>query len=277
MDNYQQFLFPYSYNILGSAEDAKDTIQDVMIRYLGRSDAKVENEQAYLVKGVINQSINVKKRRSREVSRQVWLPEPVATEQPDTLLVRKEVLSYSMLVLLEKLKPRERAIFILKEAFDYSHKEIAQTFECSVENARSILSRAKKKLSVYNTDDHLSNNTSRAQSFLHQYIEVIQSGDIKALEQLMSEDICIKADGGEKINVVREVTIGRSAAIDLMLYVYKAFQSSQTIRVSFLNHQPALLFYYGNRLKSCQVFAFADEKISQIYSVIDPEKLRITF
>lgn len=277
MDNYQHILFPYAYNILGSAEDAKDTIQDVMTKYLSRVSPEVENEKAYLVRGVINQSINVKKRKSKEVSSQVWLPEPIATEHADTPIERKDVLTYSMLVLLEKLKPRERAVFILREAFDYSHKEIAEAFDCSTDNARSILSRAKKKLSRHQERKTLTQDSTDAQSFLNRYIEVIQKGDTKALEQLMADDICIKADGGEKVNVVREITIGKSDAIELMLFVYKSFQSSQAIKISSLNHQPALLFYYGNRLKSCQVFELSNNKIAQIYSVIDPEKLRISF
>lgn len=277
MDNYQRILFPYAYNILGSAEDAKDTIQDVMAKYLSQGSHKVENEKAYLVRGVINQSINVKKRKSREISSQVWLPEPIATEYADTPIERKDVLTYSMLVLLEKLNPRERAVFILREAFDYSHKEIAEAFECSTENARSILSRAKKKLSGHREQKSRPLRSSDAQSFLSRYIEIIQKGDTKALEQLMADDICIKADGGKKVNVVREITIGKTAATELMLLVYKRFQSSQSIKISFLNHQPALLFYHGNRLKSCQVFELSNGKISQIYSVIDPEKLSISF
>ncbi len=277
MENYQQLLFPYAYNILGSAEDARDAIQEVMTRHLLKGGNNVENEQAYLIRGVINQSINVKKKRSREVSHEVWLPEPVATESSDSLLQRKDILSYSMLVLLENLKPRERAVFILREAFDYSHKEIAETFQCSTENARALLSRAKKKLSGQPETTQKSTLNTRVQSFLHQYIDAIQQGDMAALERLMSDDICIKADGGEKVNVVREITIGRKAAVELMIYVYKSFQSSQTIKLSTLNHQPALLFFYKGRLKSCQVFQLSGEKISQIYSVIDPEKLRITF
>lgn len=277
MENYQQLLFPYAYNILGSAEDARDAIQEVMAKHLSKDSSQVGNEQAYLIRGVINQSINVKKKRSREVSNKVWLPEPVATEHPDAPLQNKDILNYSMLVLLEKLKPRERAVFILKEAFDYTHKEIAETFQCSPENARTLFSRAKKKLSDQSNETKPLTQNTRIQLFLHQYIDAIRQGDMKVLEQLMSDDICIKADGGEKVNVVREITIGRTAAIELMIYVYRSFQSSQMIRLSTLNHQPALLFFYKGRLKSCQVFQFSDERISQIYSVIDPEKLRIAF
>ncbi|MCK7556574.1 hypothetical protein MKQ70_16740 [Chitinophaga sedimenti] len=111
MKQYQQELFPYAYNILGSAEDAKDAIQDVLGRYLSSDRAGIENEKAYLVKSVINQSINLKNKRKVLSTGEVWLPEPVATEQADSALHSKDIISYSMLVLLEQLNPKERAVF----------------------------------------------------------------------------------------------------------------------------------------------------------------------
>ena len=122
-DNYLKTLFPYAYNILGSADDAIDVIQDVMLKHVSHRKEDLENEKGYLIKSVVNQSINLKKRNRRAVGERVWLPEPV--EMADSNIKKEEILSYSMLVLLEKLNPKERAVFILKEAFDYSHQEIA--------------------------------------------------------------------------------------------------------------------------------------------------------
>ena len=275
-NNYQNILFPYAYNILGSSEDAKDAVQEVVYKYLSAKKTNIDNEPAYLVKGVINQSINLKKRKQKLVSDQVWLPEPVATERAESQIIKEELLTYSMLVLLEKLNPKERAVFILKEAFDYSHKEIAEAFDCSTDNARTLLSRARKKLADLNTNNSTSTPQSQSE-FLTRYLEVIGKGNVKALEALLSQDITVTADGGGKVQVVRELTIGREAASELLQFVYHSFQAKQRVELGQLNHQPALLFYQKNQLSSCQVFDIQDGVVKHIYAVVDPEKLSTIF
>ena len=275
-NNYQNILFPYAYNILGSSEDAKDAVQEVVYKYLSAKKNNIDNEPAYLVKGVINQSINLKKRKQKLVSDQVWLPEPIATERAESQIIKEELLTYSMLVLLEKLNPRERAVFILKEAFDYSHKEIAEAFDCSTDNARTLLSRARKKLADLNTIKNT--NTPQSQTeFLTRYLEVIGKGNVKALESLLSHDITVAADGGGKVQVVKELTIGRIAASELLQFVYHSFQAKQRVEIGQLNHQPALLFFQKNQLSSCQVFDIQDGVVKHIYAVVDPEKLSTIF
>src|SRR5579859_4509559 len=143
---YQDILFPYAYNILGSAEDARDAIQDVLTKYYAEPREGVTNEKAYLVKSVINQAINKKQRRRLIPQPEEWLPEPVATESADANVYLKDILSYSLLVLLEKLNAKERAVFILKESFDYDHEEMAEILGITEEHSRKLLSRAKSKL-----------------------------------------------------------------------------------------------------------------------------------
>lgn len=136
MTDYQSKLLPYAYNILGSVDDALDVIQDVMVKRLSGVGAALENESAYLIKSVINRAINLKNRNKRIRGEKMWLPEPVATESADAGIKKKEIISYSMLVLLEHLNAKERGVFILKEAFDYAHEEIAETLSITVENSR---------------------------------------------------------------------------------------------------------------------------------------------
>lgn len=271
--DYQHLLFSYAYNITGSSEDAKDAVQDILVKHFSGRNKNIKNETGYLIKSVINQSINIKKRSDKSQLNKTWLPEPVATEKADDTINRDEIISYSLLVLLEKLTPKERAVFILKEAFDYSHKDIAETIDLSVENARKILSRARTKLSLSEnkTKQYTSHNTS---SYLKEYIHVIKNGDIKRLEQMLSKDISLAADGGGKISVVRELTIGKPAALEVLFYVFQTFQALQTIRISEINHQPALLFYQEGVLVNCQIFEFEGENIKRIFSVLAPKKLK---
>ncbi|AUP77938.1 sigma-70 family RNA polymerase sigma factor [Flavivirga eckloniae] len=276
MKNYQNQLFPYAYNILGSVEDAKDAIQDVLTKHLSAKKNHIENEIGYLTKSVINQSINIKKRNSKTTVNRVWLPEPLSTEKADANIDRDEIISYSMLVLLEKLTPQERAVFILKEAFDYSHKDIANTIGLTIENSRKLLSRGKNKLVNFKTISH-SNYASPMPSYMESYVKTIKNGDVKRLEEMLSKDISLHADGGENIKVVRELTVGKSASLKLLFYVYKTYLDFLSIKITQINHQPALLFYNENTLINCQVFDFEDNKIKSIFSIVDPNKLKSLF
>lgn len=274
MKDYQRTLFSYAYNILGSSEDAKDAIQDVLVKYISGPKKDLENEKAYLIRGVINQSINLKKKKQRIAGDPLWLPEPVATEKADAGINREEIISYSMMVLLENLNPKERAAFILKEAYDYSHEDIAQALSITVENSRKLLSRAKNKLAT--PAKSMEETSLQAPVYLENYIAVIKSGDIKSLEKMLAQEVSVATDGGGKIKIVRELTEGFQATAELLLYVYHHYQQQHNIRLSFVNHQPALLFYDKEKIFNCQVFEIdpATGKITHIWSMVDPEKLK---
>lgn len=270
MKNYRHKLFPYAYNILGSSEDAEDVIQDILIKYLSIEKNHIENEVGYLIKAVINQSINIKKRNQKIIANKMWLPEPITTELTDNNINREDIISYSILVLLEELTAKERAVFILKNAFEYSHKEISLIINSTIENSRKLLSRATKKIAK----SKLETNKYISKSLINDYIQVIKSEDVLKLEKMLSKEISLQADGGKNIKVVREITTGKIATSELLLYVFNTYQKSLSIKISEINHQPALLFYDSNTLTNCQVFEFEGSEIKKIFSIIDPIKLR---
>ncbi len=275
MKNYNDILFPYAYNILGSSEDAKDTVQDVLIKYLSIDKRHIRNEIGFLIKSVINQSINVKKKKKTISTDSIWLPEPISTEKADNTINKEEILSYSMLTLLEKLSAKERAVFVLKESFDYSHKEIAETMGFTIENSRKLLSRAKNKLNTTRNTSHRIYHQDTTQ--LQNYIEAMKSGDVTTLEKLLSKDILLAADGGDDVKVVQALTTGVTDVSNLLLYVFRAFLSGLEIRISAINHQPAILYYQNEVLHNCQVFELDKMKIRSIYSIVDPQKLKSLF
>lgn len=273
MTDYQSKLFPYAYNILGSVDDALDVIQDVMVKRLMGVGAAMENERAYLIKSVINQAINLKNRNSRIHGQRMWLPEPVATERADSRLNKKEIISYSVLVLLEHLNARERAVFILKEAFGYAHEEIAEALSITVDNSRKLLSRARQNLK--DGDGGPKPVATATADLLDTYIHCIETGDIESLTKLLSNEIAVKADGGKKMQVVSEFTQGKRQVIDLMLYLYTHYQHRYQLEIHTINHQPALLFYENGKLVNCQVFEWDNRQsqIRRIFSIVDPAKL----
>lgn len=271
--DYQNKLFPYAYNILGSIDDSKDVIQDVVLNYIERKKDQVNNESAYLIKSVINKSINLKQRKKKLLKDVTWLPEPVSTEGPDSRINKTEVLSYSLMVLLEHLNPKERAVFILKKAFEYSHQEIAETFNFSVDNSRQLLSRAMetlKRKGLNFEDEKKSPDDS-----LHIYLTAIRQGEVKKLEAILSEHITAFSDGGGKKKVLSEYSSGKGTVARLISEAYISYLQDCRIEYKILNYHPALLFYNHGAPVSCHILDFnpSSGKIRHLYVVVDPKKL----
>lgn len=276
MDDYQKILFPYAYNILGTVEDARDAVQEVMSKHLLADITRIEDEKNYLIRSVINHSINSRNRNKRIIHESgVWLPEPVATDDTaDGNMHLKDILSYSLMVLLEKLNATERAVFILKESFDYSHQEIGEVLDVSEEHSRKLLSRAKAKL--FKPASKPVELSTHAAEFLNNYIEAIRQRDTKRLEGFLSEDIQYYADGGTKVNVLQRVCVGAMDTAALLIKGFHMFQTKQTITFTWINHQPAYVAYEDGKLKACQVFEFSADgtEILRINNILDPDKLK---
>lgn len=276
VNDYQAALFPYAYNVLGSVEDAKDAVQEVYARYVSTPRERVADEKNYLIKSVVNQAINMRAKRKTVPADSVWLPEPVATERADTNLNMRDIVSYSMLLLLEQLNPKERAVFILKEAFAYTHEEIAEVLSSTVENSRKLLSRAREKINPSAKITPPAKPQPQRNSLLENYIGAIRSGDTATLEQLLSRDITFYADSGGKTQLVRKICHGVAEVGPLMVYIYSKFQQNMTAVPATFNHQPALLYYANNRLLVCQVFTLSEDgsHITEICSLLDPDKIK---
>ena len=275
---YIDDLFPYAYNILGSAEDAKDVIQDAMVKYLEGERREIEFERNYLIKSVVNAAINLKTRQRKIHSTiEVWLPEPVATsDMADRNLYLKDVLSYSLLVLMERLAANERAVFLLKETFDYTHVEIANILGITQVNSRKLLSRAKKNLFKPPAKGRTEGQNSHDRNVLLRFVRAIRQRDTVQLENAMHDDIRFYADGGGKIPLLAVYCNGALQVAALLVKIYTLFLHSARMEFTEINHQPALLAYNGDSLNSCHVFDLQPktDKVLQINVVLDPDKLK---
>ncbi|WP_200976935.1 sigma-70 family RNA polymerase sigma factor [Echinicola sp. 20G] len=271
MEIYRPLLFTYAYNILGSVEEAEDLVQDVFFKYLKLDHNTIKNEKSYLSRMVINGAINLKKssKSQKESYPGVWLPEPIDAENSE--YEKKEILSYSLMILMEKLEPKQRAVFVLREAFDYSHEEISSTLEISQELSRQLLSRAKKNLKNETNQKELTNNSLIVQN----YIDAIHEGNIGSLEKLLKEDILVSSDGGGKASASRKTIIGLTDSIAMFMGLYKKFYKEVHLEFRQVNHQPAI-FYYSPEgcLTNCQVFAVDKGLISHVYFIRNPDKLK---
>lgn len=269
MESIRPLLTTYAYNITGSLEEAKDIVQDAYLHYMQADRSHVQDEKAYLVRAVINRSINRKKQQQLQAADYPgeWLPEPVSTERADSSLLRGDLLSYSLMVLLEKLNPRQRAVFILREAFDYDHAEIAATLGISEDYSRQLLARARRQLDAPVIQSYTGTD-------IRKYQEAILRNDLKKLEQLLNEDITVISDGGGKVAAAINPVTGRKPAIAFLSGLYRKAYVHFDAQVTEINNQPAILYHYQGELISCQVFTFLNGSISNVFIIRNPDKLR---
>jgi RNA polymerase sigma-70 factor (ECF subfamily) len=272
-----QVLFPYAYNILGSAEDARDAVQEVLVKHLSAPGAPITDPKSYLIRSVINLAITTKSRQKKTLRPgEHWLPEPVATDDTaDRNLHLDDVLSYSLLVLMERLDARERAVFILRESFDYAHAEIAGLLSITEAHSRKLLSRARAGL-FKPAPKRTAARDAHDRNALESFMRAIRQRDTQQLETLMAADIGFYADGGGKVPLAAGTCTGAGPVAALLMRVYHTYLASARIVYTVVNHQPALLSYVAGRLTSCQVFDLHPERgtLLQINVVLDPAKLK---
>lgn len=272
MESIRPLLLTYAYNILGSVQDAEDVVQDAYLKMMKVDPSGISDLKAYMIRTVINLSINFKKRKGKLIDNYPgeWLPEPVDTTNAETILSRKELLSYSLMVLLEKLNPKQRAVFILKEAFDYDHEQIAELLDISVDNSRKLLSRARQAMQEA-TPVH---ETVINKAYLDRYVSLLTNGDTENLERLLKEDITVVSDGGGKAVAFVNPIHGRGSVLALLFGLHKKFYVHVRVERKLVNHQPAFFYYEGDRLTNCQVFDIRDGVIQNIFFIRNPDKLK---
>ena len=263
--------------MLGSAADAEDVVQDAWLRYRGADD--VRSPRAFAATIVTRLCLDRLKsaRTLREEYVGPWLPEPILTteEGPDVTLQRSESVTLAFLVLLETLSPEERAVFILREVFDYSHDEIAEALALSPANCRQLLHRARGKIR-----NRPATGAIRAgHQVLDRFADALKTGDAGELTALLTEDVGFWSDGGGKVAAARRPLVGRAEVLNFLVGLHRtAIASGAYAGGSFslqeVNGEPALLIRAGDRLDSVFVLSVDDDRISALRVVRNPDKLR---
>ncbi len=275
---FKKRLFPYAYNIIGDSLAAEDLVHEVLNRYFIETPSHVQKPESYLTRAVINNAINHKNllKNKLETYPGHWLPTPVLTE--DVIYEKadqEEILNYSLLVLLEKLNPRERAVFILKETYEYTHEEIAEILDIKVEHSRQLLKRSKEKLGRKTTDTSQFDFSSGQQEILSQLTEAILSNDLEQVKNVLSDDVRTLSDGGEKVSAARKILVGTDRVSKFLQAIYgKYLPESTEMNYTWINYQPAITFSLNGSIFRCMMFEIINGKIQYIYIVINPEKLQ---
>jgi len=193
-------LFGIAYRMLGSAVEAEDIVQDAWVRWQSTDRSVVRDAPAFLATTTTRLAINVAQsaRWRSETCGGPWLPEPMDTRaDPGIGAERGEALEFAVLILLEKLSPTERAAYVLREAFDYPHRQIAEILHLSEANTRQLVTRARKHIS---NGRHAPVSSVERHRLLNAFIAAAQKGDLSALEGLLASDIVSYSD---RVGVVR--------------------------------------------------------------------------
>ena len=183
-------LFGITYRMLGSAAEAEDVVQDVWVRWQTADRSLVRDAAAFLATTTTRLAINVMQsvRSRRETRAASWLPEPVDTSADPRLdAERDEGLKAGIVLLLEKLSPTERAAYILREAFDYSYRDIANVLRLEEANARQVVTRARQHVA---NGRRMPANSTQQRRLLLAFIAAAQNGDVAVLEDLLASEIC---------------------------------------------------------------------------------------
>ncbi|MER5183697.1 RNA polymerase sigma-70 factor [Streptomyces sp. NPDC002896] len=266
-------LFGIAYRVLGSAVEAEDIVQEAWLRWQNTDHADVHEPAAFLATVTARLAINVAKsaRMRRESYIGPWLPEPVDTSvDPQLGAERAEALDLAILFLLEKLNPVERAAYVLREAFDYAYKQIADILETSEANTRQLVSRARKHLSAERREPVSSTAHRR---LLEVFLAAAQTGNLSVLEDVLTADVVSYSDGGGVRGASRIPVVGRPHVSKYLAAFAPRFWPQADIRWVEANGRPAVLVSAdGNAVALLSVDVSA-RGIERIMWVMNPAKL----
>jgi RNA polymerase sigma-70 factor (TIGR02957 family) len=274
---HRGLLFTVAYEMLGSAADAEDVVQESWLRWAGIGDAargEVRDPRAYLVRIVTRQALN----RLRSVSRRreeyvgAWLPEPLLTS-PDIAedVVLAESLSIAMLTVLETLGPDERAVFVLREVFDVPYDEIAEAVGKSAAAVRQIAHRARGHMAARRPGTAVSRTVQ--QQVVQRFLVALTTGDLQALMDVLAPDVVLVADGGGLAPAARRPVEG-SEQVAAFLSRFSQFAPDAKIVTLLINGAVAAWIDPAGELNTAVTFVFEGGRIARIYAIRNPHKLR---
>ncbi|QKE74110.1 RNA polymerase sigma-70 factor [Arthrobacter citreus] len=278
-EKYKKLLFKLAYQLLGSVSDAEDVVQDVFLKLYDVSPDKLGEPKAYLCKMVTNRCRDIQKsaRKKREQYFGEWLPEPLYYAEDNSMdsVELDDQLSYGMLVLLEKLTPKERVVFVLREALSFEYYEIAELVEKSEANCRKVFSRAKAKMGI-STEEVIHSN-SASQELTHKFIIALKNGNLNQVVSMLDQNAVLIADGGGKV-IAAVNPIKSSDHVTKFLFgaIRKASMVDGVphIEISQINGQPAFILRSNEGIHTVGMLHIENNLIQNVYIIRNPDKLK---
>jgi RNA polymerase sigma-70 factor (TIGR02957 family) len=273
-----------AYRLLGSAAEAEDAVQEVFLRWQAADRERIEVPQAWLTKVLTNQCLNqlasARVRRETYVGR--WLPEPLLAGDPmlgpaDTAEQRESV-SLAVLTLMERLSPVERAVYVLREAFDYPHREIAEILEITEASSQQTFHRAKRHLSDGRPRTAIDEATARR--IVEEFLAAATSGETEPLVRMLTADAIAIGDGGGKVPARAKAFEGAVAVARFMWGLFKPGAAkrnmvggSPDVYATTANGAPAAVAVFEGRVVGVVCLDVTDEGIAAFRNLVNPDKL----
>jgi len=277
---YRSLLLSIAYRMLGTLADAEDMLQETFLRWQQSSDVNVLSPKAFLVTVITRLCINhlQSARVQREQYFGEWLPEPMVTlpgNDPSSLPEVDESLSLAFLMLLERLTPTERAVFLLREVFDYDYSEIARIVGQNEANCRQIFRRSR--LHIKEMRPRFDASPELKEKLLREFLEATSCGDMEGLLRLFAQDITVHTDGGGKASALQNPVFGCENSARLLISGNRKFRPQNSI-IQFVqvNGQPGLASYLDGRVETIITVDVVNNLIRNVYILRNPDKLQNT-
>ncbi|MEV5755728.1 RNA polymerase sigma-70 factor [Streptomyces tendae] len=271
---HRNLLFTVAYEMLGSAADAEDVLQETWLRWAGVDLDTVRDRRAYLVRITTRQALNRLRTLGRRKESYVgsWLPEPLLTT-PDVAedVELADSVSMAMMLVLETLAPVERAVFVLREVFDLGYDEIADAVEKSPAAVRQIAHRARAHVAARRPRGEVSAAESRR--VLAAFQRAVETGDLQGLLDILSPDVVLLGDGGGIKQAVLRPIVGADKVARLMLGGLGKLDMAMRMDPAQVNGHPALVVRLDGELDTVVAVRFDEGRITGLYAVRNPEKL----
>jgi RNA polymerase sigma-70 factor (ECF subfamily) len=270
---HRRLLFTVAYEMLGSAADAEDVVQETWLRWSRVDQAEVVDARAYLVRIATRLALNrlrtVARRREEYVGE--WLPEPLLTT-PDVAedVELAESVSIAMLTVLETLTPTERAVFVLREVFDFSYDDIAAAVEKTPAAVRQIAHRARNHVAARRP--RIEVDRQEQQRVVNRFMAAIETGEVQALLDVLAPDIVMVADGGGEVTAAIRPIRGPKTVARLLSNLRAALPEA-TLSSMTVNGAPGLRIELGGVLDTAISLVVENGRVSRIYSIRNPHKL----
>ena len=268
-------LFGIAYRMLGSVAEAEDIVQDAWIRWQGANRREVQNPAAFLTTTTTRLALTAatSARARRETYVGPWLPEPVDTSDDPALgAERAEALDLAVLLLLEKLSPAERAVYVLHEAFDYSYRRIGEILEITEVNARQLARRARQALE---SGRSAPAPPALRRQLVETFVAAARDGDLEELERLFTHDAVARADGGGKVHASKVDLQGSERVVLFIDNIVRKYWQEATFTVVDINGGAGVLVTDGVGTPLAILALDATERgVERVFFVVNPEKMR---
>lgn len=277
-ERHRPLLFSLAYDMLGRVLEAEDAVQDAFVRWRDVDLEEVRDPESYLVTTVTRLSLDRLESASerREEYPGPWLPEPLPEESSPGGGVpaeRSEVLTTAFLVVLESLTPAQRAVYLLREVFGYGYGEIARMVGKSEAACRQHVHRARERLE--RRDRRYEASPDDAERLAEEFLACCRGRDASGLMELLAEDVTSWSDGGDEFRgAARRPVEGPGNVARLLVGAMDRVPDGTRARIERLNGHPGVVFHRGGTALGAFSFAVEEDRIAEMYLLVNPEKLR---